>query len=145
MPQLFEIYQVSKYLQELLHGIGDTPKDWDDVWYPVLSRYLQVRGMTHVFHGLRSVFDDVNRAPGKDWFKPFLAAMCGWAEDQYREALGVPEVLPFLKPVQLCMFAQFVERGDQYPDLEWNDLAVKFEDGDATWRAHSWLAKEKFC
>lgn len=77
--RLFELAQKDKTLREFMYAL-DTPKDWDDVWNPVLMRYRLVFAWTHVFHTLRLAFDDLNRAEGKDWFRPYLATMCAWQE-----------------------------------------------------------------
>ena len=35
-PRLFELYNVSKELKEFFHSAEEKPKNWDDVWNPVL-------------------------------------------------------------------------------------------------------------
>jgi hypothetical protein len=52
-PTLFELYQADEGLRQLFHGSGETPKNWDDVWNPVLLRYRLCHAWTHIFHTLR--------------------------------------------------------------------------------------------
>jgi len=123
-PLLFELAQKEKSLIEFLHGVG-TPKKWDDVWNPVLGRYRIAYAWTHLFNNLRASFNDVNYAADKDWYKPFVSAMCTWWEYQYREALAMPPVLDNtngmagLRAVMFSTFANCVMSGGRYPDLEW--------------------------
>lgn len=49
--RLFELAQKDKTLREFMHAF-DTPKDWDDVWDPVLMRYRMAFAWTHVFQSL---------------------------------------------------------------------------------------------
>jgi hypothetical protein len=132
---LFELAQKDKELREFMHAF-DTAKDWDDVWDPVLFRYRIVFAWTHVFHMLRFAFDDVNHAEGKDWFKPYGAAMCAWWEHQYRMALGLTPSLDSsatkadLKALMLSGFTNCVMEGARYPDLEWRERVNKIERGD---------------
>ncbi len=132
---LFELAQKDKSLRDFMHAFY-TPKDWDDVWNPVLLRYRMAYAWTHVFHVLRSAFDDVNHADGKDWFKPYLAAMCAWQEHQYRNSLGMPPSLDDsrmgadLRALMMSVFMNCVMDGVRYPDLEWRDRIQKVERGD---------------
>ena len=112
-----------------MHGFG-TPKNWDGVWNPVLGKYRLAFAWTHVLHMLRYAFDDVNREEGKDWFRPFVAAMCAWEEHQFRKSLGMPPSLgdddfdASMRSIVLSTFADRVLEGAQYPDLEWEkDMA----------------------
>ena len=113
-----------------------TPKDWDDVWDPVLMRYRMVYAWTHVFNMLRFAFDDVHHAEDKDWFKPFVAAMCAWQEHKYRNVLGMPPSLgdarfgADLRALMMSGFIDCVMEGIRYPYLEWRDRIQKLERGD---------------
>lgn len=137
--RLFELVEKDKGLQEFMHSF-DTPKDWDDVWNPVLLRYRMVYAWTHVFHLLRLAFDDVNHAQGKDWFKPYLAAMCAWQEHQFRKLLGMPPSLDDsgmgadFRALMMSAFMNCVMDGVRYPDLEWREKLQKVERGDESER-----------
>jgi hypothetical protein len=134
--RLLELAQKDKTLREFMHGF-DKAKDWDDVWNPVLMRYRIVYAWTHVHHMLRLAYDDWNQTPGKDWFKPYIEAMCAFQEYSYRETLGMPQVLGKTVSrldanLEALMFSSFMNRvldGVQYPDLAWNESMEKFQKG----------------
>jgi hypothetical protein len=134
---LFELAQKDKTLREFMHAF-DTPKNWDDVWNPVLLRYRIAFAQTHVYYSLRQVFDDINHADEmqKDWFKPYLAAMCAWAEHQYRESLGMLPSLgndifgARLRALEMSLFTKCVMSGARYPDIEWQNMIHEIEHGD---------------
>ena len=133
--RLFELAQKDKTLREFMHSF-DTPKDWDDVWDPVLMRYRMAFSWTHIFHMLRFAFDDVNHAEGKDWFKPYFATMCAWQEHQYRCSLGMPPSLDGsktdadLRSIAISSFVNCVMEGARYPDLEWKERMQMVERDD---------------
>ncbi len=121
---LLELAQKDKGLREFMHAFP-TPKSVDDVWNPVLGQYRINYAWTTVYHTLRLAFDDLNHAEGKDWFRPFVSAMCAWQEYLYRELLGMPpafegpETEASKKAMKMCYFSDFVLEGARFPDLEW--------------------------
>lgn len=121
---LLELAQKDKGLREFMHAFP-TPKNVGGVWNPVLGRYRVVHAWTSVHHMLRFAFDDVNHTEGKDWFKPFVAAMCAWQEYIYRESLGMPPAFEgpkaeaWKKAAKMSYFSDFVLEGGRFPDLEW--------------------------
>jgi hypothetical protein len=122
---LAELVRKDKSLREFMHGFP-APKDRGDVWNCVLFRYRQVWAWTRVHHTLRFAFDDVNNAEGKDWFQPFIAAMCAWQEHEYRKLLGMPPALEGdadKEAVKMNLFMEFVLEGARFPDLEWRERA----------------------
>ncbi len=127
---LLEIAQKDKKLREFMHAFP-TPKNSDDVWNPVWGRYCIVSAWAHVYQMLRLAFDDVNHADGKDWYKPFVAAMCAWQEYEYRELLGMPpafdgsETEISKKALKMSFFMQFVLEGARFPDLEWRERSAE--------------------
>jgi hypothetical protein len=128
-PRLLELAQTD-ILREFMHAF-DTPKTWDDVWTPVLLRFRIAYAWAHLFHTLRFALDDVNRAEGKDWFKPFVAVMCAWWEHHCRRALGMPPSLATSESAadQKCLifsgFSNCVLDGARFPDLEWQERVAK--------------------
>jgi hypothetical protein len=123
---LLELAQKDRGLREFMHAFP-TPKSVDGVRDPVLYRYRIMYAWISVYHMLRFAFDDVNHAEGKDWFIPFVAAMCAWQEDVYRESLGMPhafegsETEASKKALKMNSFMQFVLEGARFPDLEWRE------------------------
>lgn len=125
---LLELAQKDKKLLEFMHAFP-IPKNADDVWNPVWGRYRVVGAWTHVYQMLRFAFDDVNHAEGKDWFKPFVAAMCAHKEHEYRELLDMspafqgPKTEAWKKAMKMGYFMEFVLNGARFPDLEWQERA----------------------
>lgn len=123
---MLELAKKDKGLREFMHAFP-TPKNVDDVWNPVRGRYRIVDAWAHLYQMLRFAFDDVNLAEGKDWFKPFVAAMCAWQECEYRELLGMPPALEgpktesWKKAMKMAAFMEFVLEGSRFPDLEWQE------------------------
>ncbi|MCX5635399.1 MAG: hypothetical protein NTW55_06155, partial [Planctomycetota bacterium] len=134
---LFELAQKDKTLREFMHAF-DTPKNWNDVWNPVLLRYRVAFAQTHVFYNLRLTFKDCNLADEmqKDWFKPYLAAMCAWEEHQFRKSLGMPPSLgndivgAELRALKMSLFTNCVMNRARYPDIEWRNMIQGIEHGD---------------
>jgi hypothetical protein len=122
---VLELAQKDKGLREFMHAFP-TPKNMDGVWNPVLGRYRVVYAWTHIYQMLRFAFDDANPVATKDWFRPFLAAMCAWQEHEYRKLLGMPPALEGdadKEAVKMYLFAEFVLEGARFPDLEWRERA----------------------
>ena len=124
--RLLDLARADTRLKEFLHPLP-TLENWDDVWNPVFLRYRLCWAWTHVFADLRRAFQDVNPAEDKDWFNPYVAAMCAWEEHQYRESLGMPPVLDDTDlsagwtALKMSFFMNLVMDGVQYPDLEWRN------------------------
>lgn len=129
---LFDLAQKDERLREYMHAF-DTPKDWGDVWDPVLVRYQVVAAWTQVFNRLRFAFNDFNPTESKDWFKPCVAAICASKEHQYRDCLGMPPSLDDsgmgagLRALMMCGFLDCVLEGARFPDLEWRERVQKIE------------------
>jgi hypothetical protein len=132
---LLELTQRDEELKEFMHDF-DTPTGWDDVWNAVLMRYRLLHASTHVFHTLRVAFDGANQAEGKDWFPPYVAAMCAWQEHEYRRCLGMPPALGSsgnsadIEALKMSAFMNCVMSGARYPDLDWRKLDGTTERGD---------------
>jgi len=135
--RLLDLAQKDKTLREFMHGY-DTPRTWDDVWNPVLLEYRWRNACINVFNQVRLAFDDVNFEKEKDWFKPFVAAMCASQEHHYRMSIGMPPSLPYsedemgatMYAVAMSTFSYRVMEGIRYPDIEWKKHMQEFEHGD---------------
>jgi hypothetical protein len=73
--RLLDLYRIDGGLQKVFDGFPELPKEWDDVWNPILLRYRLSFAWTHIFHMLRFECDDGSRGSGEDRFRPFVAAM----------------------------------------------------------------------
>jgi hypothetical protein len=126
-PHLLELARQDKYLREFMHSFGDF-STWDDVWDVVLLRYRVCWAWAQFHQALRFTLNDVNQAPGKDWYRPFVAAMCAWEEHNFREVLGMPSALgedgedAGIVALAYSTFLNRVTSGDQYPNLTWQEM-----------------------
>lgn len=131
---LLELAQKDKGLRDFMHAFP-TPKNVGGVWDPVLGQYRINSAWTNVYQTLRFAFDDVNHAEGKDWFRPFVTAMCAWQEHEYRELLGMPpafegpETEVSKEALKMSFFEKFVLEGARFPDLEWRERSEKMVEG----------------
>lgn len=130
---LVELAHKDRGLKEFMHSF-EAAETWDDVWNPVLMRYRLLHAWTHVYNNLRSALNDVNPTKEKDWFRPFLAAMCAWQEHDFRKTLGMPPALPTkgkldadLHSMMMSSFMNRVLSGVRFPDLEWRHSMAEFE------------------
>jgi hypothetical protein len=120
--RLVELAVKNDTIRQFMHGF-DEIKTWDDVWNPILGRYRVCYAWAHVHHLLRAQTNDFNKA--RDWFRPFLAGMCGWWQHNFDESLGLQsglsdnKVEAGLMSLTLSLWHQAVMNGGQYPDLEW--------------------------
>ncbi len=88
---LLELTKKSENLKTYLANFGNVEK-WDDVWAAVYGRYQQTNVWMNVFQAMRVEFNDSSLGKigaVKDWFRPFVEAMCAWQESQYRQDLGL--------------------------------------------------------
>jgi hypothetical protein len=58
--------------------------------------------------------------PDKDWYKPFVEAMVVWAEDQVREKLGLPRLVPgLIGSLPYASFLDHVLGSERNPFFTW--------------------------
>lgn len=126
---LLDLMDKDEGLREFMHGI-DRPSSAEDASAIVHARFRVVHAWTHLFQMLRTAFDDLNHAEGKDWFRPFVAAMCAWRENIYRSNSGMPPSLPLLVTLCLSGWAECVTANVRYPDLEWHDRWKRTEKSE---------------
>lgn len=121
---LLELVEKDKGLQEFLHEY-DGPKDMNNLRILMVNRTYILWTWTQVFSQMREAFDDLNYVKDKDWVAPFIAAWCAWEEYNYRELLGMPQVLgndsfsAFIHASRMSCFLDIIMSGVQHPDLEW--------------------------
>ena len=132
-PLLLEIAEKSKDIKELMHGVVEKPT-YDDVWNSALFHYWKYHWFAETFNACRIALNDHNPVDGKDWYKPFIHAMCVWEEFQYRKDLGMPSAIsgdsPSLTEFNYSTFLDTVLSGAQYPDLDWKEqFKDAIEDG----------------
>jgi hypothetical protein len=123
--------QKDKRLREFMHAF-DHARSFADVWDCVLFRYRISWAWAEFHQRLRTPLRDRNPSESRDWYRPFLAAMCAWEEHQYREALRWPSALtddPADAPLVALAYSTFMNNvidGATYPDLAWRDAVGEF-------------------
>jgi len=122
---LGEIAERDREIKELAWSLG-THTD-QDLFDACLFRYWVAWFMTHVFMCTRIALGDNHPSSEKDWFRPFVAAMCAWEEHNYREAIGLPDVLATqdsygsVAALKYSTFLNIVMSGAKYPNFEWDE------------------------
>ncbi|MBZ5515488.1 MAG: hypothetical protein LAN62_11755 [Acidobacteriia bacterium] len=124
-PHLQEIAEKDKDIKELASSLDNpTPQDLYEV---CLYKYWVVGFMAGVFNCIRIALGDYHSSAEKDWYRPFVAAMCAWEEHKYREAIGLPDVLGSqddygsMAALKYSTFFNIVMTGAKYPNLEWEE------------------------
>jgi len=82
----------------------------------------------NLFHCTRIALGDHHPSPEKDWYRPFVDAMCAWEEHQFRKVIGLPAVLGnqdelgfATVALQYASFLRFVTSGAKYPNFAWEE------------------------
>jgi len=120
---LIQIAARSKDIRELSQSL-DKPTE-HDLYEACLFKYWVAWFTAHVFHCTRVALGDSHPSPDKDWYRPFVAAMCAWEEHNYREEIGLRNVLATqddygsVAALKYSTFLDFVLSGTRYPNLEW--------------------------
>ncbi|HKF49879.1 MAG TPA: hypothetical protein VKB38_21130 [Terracidiphilus sp.] len=148
--RLLELYRADEGLQDTFKNIEDKPKNWperwDDLWVPVDLGYRLRYAHAQVYRGLRLAFGDCPKgSETKDWFEPFVVAMCAFEENAYRRSLGMPSALGPEREIVgrsllLSLFMDCVLDGARDPFVEWKSRIGDTEKGNHAWRDNSWLA-----
>lgn len=114
---------LSKHVSELDQFIWANPETTDQEIITVCNARAVVN--LYIMNGLnilRVEFADI--VEGKDWFQPFCRSCLIWEEYQFRERLGLPNLLPSAtEALKHSMFANFVVNGHVNPYYEWERAA----------------------
>ncbi len=118
---LVEVAHKNKDVRELMYPVSEHPTH-DEVWDMVLMLYWRSHWFAETMNAARIALQDWNPDGARDWYKPFLHAMCASQEDQYRQEIGLPRALQDdLAPLMYSTMLNYVLAGDRYPDLSWRD------------------------
>lgn len=122
---LKEIAEKDKDIKELAWSLDNrTPQDLYEACH---FKYWVAGFMANVFHCTRIALGDNHPSPEKDWYRPFVAAMCAWEEHNFREVIGLPDVLATqdnygsIAALKYSTFLDTVMGGAKYPNFEWED------------------------
>lgn len=81
---LVELAQKDERLKKVFYDADLTKLSKQDIFDTCLFRYWIQHLWVSVFHDIRMQLQDYHTNVDKDWFKPFVAAMCAWQEYLYR-------------------------------------------------------------
>ena len=129
-----DIYSDCPYISgELYKHIDKAVKHIDELgelkWkYPSISNeelvsFCNTKCVLHLyyvngFNYVRGEFDDFDKE--KDWLRPFIKSMLIWEEDQIRNKIGLPSLLPgSLYGLKHSTFMNIVINGHKNPYYEW--------------------------
>lgn len=121
---LQEIAEEDKDIKELAWSLDNpTPQD---LYEACLSKCWAAGFMSNVFNTTRIALGDYHLSLEKDWYRPFVTAMCAWKEHNYREVIGLPDVLSVqddngFAALKYASFLNFVISGAKYPNFEWEE------------------------
>lgn len=97
--------------------------DFDKAWNQIQYAYRRSWACMNVFEGLRHEFNDFHPEMSEDWFRPFFASQCAYAEHHYRAELGMPlgdkNDAGEFPGASYGDYRSIVLNGDQYPDQIW--------------------------
>lgn len=120
---LKQIAEQDKDISELAWSLNNPTHQ--DLYEACLFKYWIGALMANVLQRTRIALGDYHPSPEKDWYRPFVAAMCAWEEHNYREAIGLPDVLATQDDygsnagLKYSTFLNTVMSGAKYPNFEW--------------------------
>lgn len=91
-------------------------EDADKAWNQVQYAYRRAWASMNIFEALRHEFEDFHPETDKDWFRPFFASQCVYAESSYREELGMPKTPD---GAAYGSYRDIVLSGDKDPERTW--------------------------
>lgn len=116
---ILDIARKDSYISSLFANHQDLTRDI--VYDSCLGYYWGVSIRTNFFQSLRITFDDYFDNPDRDWFRPFVEAMCAYKEAHYRELLSMPDILDEQSGLAPCAalkystFADIILSGERDP------------------------------
>ena len=114
----------------------DNPSE-KDIYEACLYQYWVYALSVQVYQTLRFYLNDYHPDTQKDWYRPFVEAMCAWEEHNFREAIGLPDILAkqdeygSAAALKYSTFFDFVRDGSKYPNFEFQEHYSKKNDKSA--------------
>jgi len=118
--------ELHKHIDKAVKHIDELGKlKWKhtDISIEDLVSYCNTKSLLHLyyvngFNYVRVEFDDIDKE--KDWLTPFIKSMLIWEEDQIRNKIGLPRLLPDnLDGLKHSTFMNMVVNGHKNPYYEW--------------------------
>ncbi len=129
-----ELAGKNEEIREACHSMSAftiKPVDWNlenpterDLYEACLAHWEISRFNSQIFNSLRIGLGDHHPTTERDWYVPFVAAMCAMKEYEYRSILGLPEVLTAqsgqsFAALHYSSFLNIVLSGAKQPYVEW--------------------------
>jgi hypothetical protein len=118
------LVQVNKRIREMAFSVSNDLGSLQDL---ILIEYELSYAKIDALDVIRCWLNDNHPNKELDWLRPFHEAMRIWAEDQYREELGLPSLIAQmdssgdLAGLKYSTYFNFVIAGERYPNLAWQD------------------------
>src|SRR5436309_161836 len=119
---LQEIAQKDKTIREFAAAL-DNPSP-EELFDACLFKYWVSGFLANLFQSTRVALGDYHPSVDKDWYRPFVAAICAWEEYNFRRAIGLPDVLATqdglgsMAALKYSIYANIVMSGTKYPNFE---------------------------
>lgn len=118
---LSEIAEKDEEIKQLASGIDDP----EQLYLACAARSSIYKFLANGFNCTRIALGDNHPSPQKDWYVPFVAAVCAYEEHCYRQAIGLTDVLATQDQggsaagLIYSTFVDTVMSGAHYPNLDW--------------------------
>jgi hypothetical protein len=133
--KILEIVKIDKEFESFADGLS-----FEQARNQIQYAYRRAWAGMNLFEGMRHEFGDIHAEQDKDWFRPFFASQCAYAESQFREDLGMLNVLDKLNGATASSgplygkFRDIVLNGDRYPDIVWEEKYPDLVNPKNIWR-----------
>ncbi|MDX8400483.1 MAG: hypothetical protein R8K20_09590 [Gallionellaceae bacterium] len=132
--KILEVIEIDKEFHTFPENL-----DFEKAWLQIQYAYRRAWACMNIFEALRHEFNDFHPEQAQDWFRPFFATQCAYAEGNYRKELGMPSVLDSASEgvastaAMYGDYANIVLEGVQYPDLIWEKKYPDLENPKTVW------------
>lgn len=124
-PYLPEIAKLDGPIKTLFYQVNPSPITREDMWDVALGRYWVAHLTMNTLNTARILMRDWNEDRLKDWFKPAYVALCVWSESQYRQKLGLPNIVkgdnPEMRLLSFSTWVNIIDSDSVAPRLEWDE------------------------
>jgi len=121
-----EIAEKDKDIKEFAWSLGSPT--FQQLYEACVFNCIVLGFEANLFHCTRIALGDHHPSPEKDWYRPFVDAMCAWEEHKFRKAIGLPAVLgnqdelgSIAVAAQYASFLSFVTSDAKYPNVAWEE------------------------
>jgi len=133
--KILEIIKSDKEFASFPEGLS-----FDQAWAQIQYAYRRAWANMNIFEGLRHEFNDIHPEQSQDWFRPFFASQCAYAESLYREELGMPAVPGTAGNADASAgkmygaYREIVLNGDKFPDQAWEARYPNLVNPKTVWK-----------